>query len=165
MTVLEATHQKTLTYLERCKADYLDHGQLSDISLVIVGLSLLSDVGALSKLSAACESMNIAGTTRELETLTLRGRRDLQPLVIWHAEVTGELCDALFAFRQYAPYAIVILSSPDIKRDDFTLEKGAFCDVAVRMPYTTSTLARAVQAARQNQFEMKKRGMYHWAPE
>lgn len=64
-------------------------------------------------------------------------------------DVNGAV-DALANLRKERPNLLVILLSKQVKRDDFSLERLALCDVTLRLPVGSEDLAFALQEARVN---------------
>jgi hypothetical protein len=61
-----------------------------------------------------------------------------------------QVVDALITLREERPNLIVVALSKQVKRDDFSLERLAMCDVTLRLPATPEALEFALQEAQVN---------------
>lgn len=140
-----------------------DRVRLAATNIFIMGKVPAETAEVFTHLAEVCTLIEIVETITELEIRCDAIPADHTPLLLLNASISSDLCTNLLALRRSRPEIVILLTSSEFLRNDFSTERGAICDASLQAPYTVVALALGVTAAFNNHSEMRQRSLYHWA--
>jgi hypothetical protein len=155
--------KKADTLLQKNRFFLFDRVRLAATSVFIMGKVPAETAEVFTRLAEVCALTQIVETITELEILCDALPTDHTPLLLLNASISSDLCTNLLDLRRSRPEIVILLTSSEFLRNDFSIERGAICDASLRAPYTVVALALGITAAFNNHSEMRQRSLYHWA--
>lgn len=161
-SLLETTNSKAASFKQ--EFSLFDEEMLAETVVVVLGEVPAASRKAFKELLARCCHCTYSDSYEEALEKLNRSKARYKLLLCHCFEVVDDVED-LLAFRAAAPEILIIITSYEFSRNDLTPERGAICDSALRLPYSTVSLAMGLCAALENREILRNQGSYHWSPE
>lgn len=146
-----AAHERATAFDEMVQAANSPVERPPLISPIVLVTARPRDAVTLESLIGACGHSTV--TARNLDQAAQDAHAFRWNCVVVDLDSLKDLAgaiDALVNLRAERPNVLVVVLSKEVKRDDFSLERLAMCDVTLRLPVRPEDLHFALEEARVN---------------